>query len=160
MSKKVIVIGSGFAGLSAATHLAAQGFSVTVLEKNDCLGGRARQFKTDNGFVFDMGPSWYWMPDIFDNYFKTFDRKTSDFYTLKRLDPSYTVIFKDGDVMQVPAKMDELEAMFERYEKGSAQKLRSFLAEAKYKYDVGINEFVQKPSHSIFEFFDLLHILR
>ncbi len=157
--KNVIVIGSGFAGLSAATHLAASDFKVTVLEKNSTLGGRARQFVSENGFTFDMGPSWYWMPEIFDHYFEGFGRKTSDFYALIRLDPSYSVTFKDGDVMQVPAKMNELEAMFERYEAGSAVQLRKFLAEAKYKYDVGINEFVQKPSHSVFEFMDL-RILR
>ncbi len=151
--KKVIVIGSGFAGLSAATHLAHKGFDVTLIEKNSMPGGRAQQFKS-NGFVFDMGPSWYWMPDIFDAYFDFFGKKVSDYYRLKRLDPSYNVFFHDGDVMHVPAKMNELEAMFEKYEVGSSQKLKAFLAEAKYKYEVGIGEFVHKPSHSIMEFAD------
>lgn len=155
LTKEVVVIGSGFAGLSAATHLAAAGLNVTVLEKNDTLGGRARSFTSENGFTFDMGPSWYWMPEVFEQYFERFGRKVSDFYTLKRLDPSYTVTFPDSDVLEVPAKMSELEAMFEKYEPGSGLQLRKFLAEAKYKYDVGINEFVQKPSHSVFEFFDL-----
>lgn len=151
--KKVIVIGSGFAGLSAATHLAHKGFDVTLIEKNSMPGGRAQQFES-NGFVFDMGPSWYWMPDIFDAYFDFFGKKVSDYYRLKRLDPSYNVFFHDGDVMHVPAKMNELEAMFEKYEVGSSQKLKAFLAEAKYKYEVGIGEFVHKPSHSIMEFAD------
>jgi phytoene desaturase len=151
--KKVIVIGSGFAGLSAATHLAHKGFDVTLIEKNSMPGGRAQQFES-NGFVFDMGPSWYWMPDIFDAYFDFFGKKVSDYYHLIRLDPSYNVFFQDGDVMHVPAKMNELEAMFEKYEAGSSQKLKSFLAEAKYKYEVGIGEFVHKPSHSIMEFAD------
>jgi phytoene desaturase len=150
---KVIVIGSGFAGLSAATHLAHKGFDVTLIEKNSMPGGRAQQFES-NGFVFDMGPSWYWMPDIFDAYFDFFGKKVSDYYHLKRLDPSYNVFFQDGDVMHVPAKMNELEAMFEKYEVGSSQKLSAFLAEAKYKYEVGIGEFVHKPSHSIMEFAD------
>ncbi len=151
--KKVIVIGSGFAGLSAATHLAHKGYEVTVLEKNKMAGGRAQKFEQD-GFTFDMGPSWYWMPDIFENYFHFFGKKVSDYYNLIRLDPSYSVFFKDGDVMQLPAKMSELEAMFEQYEAGSSQKLKAFLAEAKYKYEVGIGEFVHKPSHSILEFAD------
>ena len=157
MKKKVIVIGSGFSGLSAATHLADKGFDVTILEKNRVAGGRARVFEaqtTEGVFKYDMGPSWYWMPDIFDQYFADFGKKRSDYYDLIRLDPSYTVTFEDGDTMRLPAKMVELEALFEKYEAGSAVKLRQFLAEAKYKYDVGVGEFVQKPAHSILEFAD------
>ncbi len=153
MGKKVIVIGSGFAGLSAATHLAFMGFDVTVLEKNEGAGGRARVFKAE-GFTFDMGPSWYWMPNVFEQYFKTYGKKRADYYELIRLDPSYTVTYADGDILRLPAKMTELEALFESYETGSAVKLRQFLAEAKYKYDVGMGEFVQKPSHSLWEFAD------
>ena len=154
MGKNVIVIGSGFAGLSAACNLAAAGFKVMVLEKNDSPGGRARQFQAE-GFTFDMGPSWYWMPDVFEQFFARFGKKVSDYYELRRLDPSYTVIFGDGDTMEVPAVMAELEAMFERYEPGSAAKLRHFLKEAAYKYRVGMTEFVHKPSNSILEFADL-----
>ncbi len=157
MKKKVIVIGAGFSGLSAATHLAAKGFDVTILEKNTVAGGRARLFETETTegvFKFDMGPSWYWMPDIFEQYFADFGKKRSDYYDLIRLDPSYTVTFEDGDTMRLPAKMSELEAHFEKYEAGSAVKLRQFLAEAKYKYDVGVGEFVQKPAHTFWEFVD------
>jgi phytoene desaturase len=153
LAKKVIVIGSGFAGLSAASHLAQKGYKVTILEKNSIPGGRARKFEQD-GFMFDMGPSWYWMPDVFEQYFAQFGKKPSDYYELVRLDPSYEVIFGKGDSMEVPAKMEELEAMFEHYEPGSSQKLRQFLKEAQYKYEVGMNEFVHKPSHSIMEFAD------
>ncbi|MBL7798794.1 MAG: phytoene desaturase [Saprospiraceae bacterium] len=152
--KKVVVIGSGFAGLSAACNLAADGFDVTVLEKNTTPGGRARQY-SEQGFVFDMGPSWYWMPDVFEQFFARFGKKAADYYHLVRLDPSYTVHFGPGDRMDVPAGMPELEAMFERYEPGSTANLRKFLAEAEYKYRVGMNEFVQKPSHSILEFADM-----
>lgn len=153
MSKKVIVIGSGFAGLSAACNLAADGFDVTVLEKNAVPGGRARVFEAE-GFVFDMGPSWYWMPDVFEQFFARFNKKVSDYYQLKRLDPSYVVWFGPGDRMDVPADMKALEAMFEQYEPGAAAKLRLFLGEAGYKYRVGMNEFVHKPSASIMEFAD------
>lgn len=153
MSKKVIVIGSGFAGLAAATNLAKAGYAVTILEKNATPGGRARQFATD-GFVFDMGPSWYWMPDVFEQYFANFGKKPSDYYDLVRLDPSYSIFFGKDDVMQVPANMDALEAMFERLEPGSSANLRKFLAEAAYKYKVGMQEFVHKPSLSILEFAD------
>jgi phytoene desaturase len=154
LAKKVIVIGSGFAGLSAATCLADRGYEVQVLEKNAVPGGRARKFEAE-GFSFDMGPSWYWMPDVFEQYFALFSKKPSDYYDLVRLDPSYAVHFEAGHVMNVPANMTELEAMFERYEPGSSKQLRRFLSEAKYKYEVGMNDFVQKPSHSILEFADI-----
>lgn len=154
MSKKIIVIGSGFAGLSAACSLAASGYDVTVLEKNDVPGGRARKYEAE-GFVFDMGPSWYWMPDVFEQFFACFGKKVSDYYDLKRLDPSYVVWFDENDRMDVPAAMPALEVMFERYEPGSAVKLRKFLKEAEYKYRVGMGEFVHKPSNSIVEFADL-----
>ncbi len=154
MGKKAVIIGAGFSGISAATHLAANGFEVIVLEKNETLGGRARTFTSDNGFVFDMGPSWYWMPDVFENHFAAFGKKVSDYYNLKRLDPSYQVFFEDGDVVSLPAKMEALEKLFEQLEPGSTPQLRKFLKEAAYKYTVGMNEFVNKPSHSIFEFAD------
>ncbi|MFN0173568.1 MAG: phytoene desaturase family protein [Saprospiraceae bacterium] len=153
MLKKVIVIGSGFSGLAAACCLAAEGFEVTVLEKNDCPGGRARQFKAE-GFVFDMGPSWYWMPDVFERFFALFGKKTSDYYELLRLDPSYQVFFGQNDRVEIPAQMVELENLFENIEPGSAINLRKFLAEAKYKYQVGMGEFVHKPSHTLWEFAD------
>ncbi len=153
MRKKVVVIGSGFAGLSAACNLAADGYEVTILEKNPSLGGRARQFEAE-GFVFDMGPSWYWMPDVFEQFFARFGKKVSDYYELKRLDPSYVVWFGPNDRLDVPADMQALERMFEQIEPGSSAHLRKFLAEAEYKYRVGMSEFVHKPSLSIFEFAD------
>lgn len=153
MQKKVIVIGSGFAGLSAACNLAAEGFGVTVLEKNAVPGGRARVFEA-GGFVFDMGPSWYWMPDVFEQFFARFGKKVSDYYELKRLDPSYVVWFGPGERMDVPADMAALEAMFEQYEPGSRENLRRFLGEAAYKYRVGMGDFVHKPSDSVLEFAD------
>lgn len=154
MAKKVIVIGSGFAGLASACCLAKEGYEVTILEKNSVAGGRARKFEAE-GFVFDMGPSWYWMPDVFEDFFALFGKKVSDYYDLHRLDPSYQVIFGKDEIMDVPAKWEALLEMFESYEEGSAAKLEKFLAEAEYKYKVGIEEFVHKPGHSIFEFADL-----
>jgi phytoene desaturase len=154
MSKKVVIIGSGFAGLSSACHLAKAGYRVTILEKNEMAGGRARKFEVD-GFVFDMGPSWYWMPDVFESFFAAFGKKVSDYYQLTRLDPSYSVWFGINDRMQVPAKMSALEELFEANEPGSVPNLRKFLKEAQYKYEVGMNDFVQKPSHNIMEFADM-----
>jgi phytoene desaturase len=150
---KAVIIGAGFSGLSTAAYLAKQGYEVTVLEKHDGPGGRGRQWKKD-GYTFDMGPSWYWMPDVFEKFFADFGKKPSDYYQLDRLDPSYSVFFEDGP-LEIPANMEELEALFERVEPGSALRLRKFLSDAAYKYEVGINDLVRKPSRSVFEFADL-----
>ena len=153
VSKHVIVIGAGFAGLSAATSLAQRGYRVTILEKNEGPGGRARVFRAQ-GFTFDMGPSWYWMPDIFEQYFARFGKKVSDYYELVRLDPSYQVIFKGPEAVDIPAAMNELRALFERYELGSGARLDEFLRQAAYKYKVGIGKFVHMPGRSLLEFAD------
>lgn len=153
VSKKVIVIGSGFAGLSAAASLAQKGYCVTVLEKNESPGGRASQFRED-GFIFDMGPSWYWMPDVFEKFFNKFRKKASDFYDLKLLDPGYRVFWGKNDFTDIPADFEKLKLLFESWEKGSAKNLEKFMEEAAYKYQVGINELVYKPSRSLFEFVD------
>ena len=152
--KKVVVIGSGFSGISVATSLAYKGYQVTVLEKNATPGGRARSFSTQ-GFTFDMGPSWYWMPDVFDQYFESFGYKTTDLYQLQRLDPSYTIVFDQHTIMEVPANMQALLRLFESLEAGSSKKLAKFLAEAGYKYEVGMNKLVYKPSRSPMEFLSL-----
>ncbi|GAA4926594.1 phytoene desaturase family protein [Mucilaginibacter defluvii] len=154
LKSKIAVIGSGFAGLSAACVLAKQGYDVTIYEKNSQPGGRAQVWETQ-GFRFDMGPSWYWMPDVFEDFLAQFGKKPADYYQLKRLDPGYRVYFGKDDLLDVPADMAELEAMFEAIEPGSSEKLRQFLKQAEYKYKVGMGEYVFKPSHSITEYFDL-----
>lgn len=153
MLKHVVVIGSGFAGLSAATYLAKQGHNVTVIEKHDKPGGRARNFSAE-GFIFDMGPSWYWMPDVFERYFENFGKSVSDYYQLDRLDPSYRVYWQESQ-HDVPADMRELETLFESIEIGSSGRLREFLLEAEFKYNIGVGKLVYKPGLSITEFADL-----
>ncbi len=151
--KHIVVIGAGFAGLSATCVLAKAGFRVTVLERNDQPGGRARVWEQD-GFKFDMGPSWYWMPDVFENFFALFGKKPQDFYELKRLDPAYRVYFDKDEVVDIPADIPELEILFESIAPGSSNKLKQFLAQAKYKYEVGMGEYVFRPSHTLGEFID------
>ena len=151
MSLKIIVIGSGISSMSAASFLSKEGHDVTIIEKNKQIGGRARKFEID-GFTFDMGPSWYWMPDVFEDFYKKFNHTTSDFYSLERLDPSYRVYWKDNSYTDVPADMKALEQWFEDKEKGSAAKLRSFLKDAEVKYQVGMQDLVYKPSMSVLEF--------
>jgi phytoene desaturase len=148
--KKVLVIGSGFSSLSAACYLARDGYEVTVVEKNAHLGGRARQLQA-GGFTFDMGPTWYWMPDVFERFFADFGKTPSDYYTLRRLDPSYRVVFGQDDFVDVPADRAGQEELFERIEPGSARRLRAFLEEAEHIYRVTVTDMVYRPGRSPME---------
>lgn len=152
MTKKVIIIGSGFAGLSAASFMAKAGWEVKVVEQHNQPGGRARKMEVE-GFTFDMGPSWYWMPDVFEHFFQSFGKKVADYYTLERLDPSYRVYYSDGP-MDIPADFTALQQTFDSIEPGSGKKLATFLQEAAYKYKVGIEKLVFKPGQSLSEFLD------
>lgn len=150
----ISIIGSGFSGLAAASFMAKAGHRVSVLEKNSTIGGRARVYKAD-GFTFDMGPSWYWMPDVFENFFSQFGKSAADYYELKKLDPGFQIIFGENDVMEIPASVEELMVTFEGIEKGSADALRKFLKEAEFKYNVGMKDMVYKPAFSWFEYANL-----
>ncbi|WP_294293543.1 phytoene desaturase family protein [uncultured Chryseobacterium sp.] len=151
MKKKIAIIGSGFSGLSAAAYASKAGHEVHLFEKNNDIGGRARHFKTDNGYTFDMGPSWYWMPDIIESFFNDFGKKSSDFYHLVPLDPQFEMVFSD-EKMNIPQNYEEMKELFERTEYGAGKKLDEFMEDARYKYEVGMQDFVNKPCHSWFEF--------
>jgi phytoene desaturase len=149
MSKKIVVIGSGFSSLSASCYLAKAGFEVSLYEKNGTLGGRCRQL-IKSGFTFDIGPSWYWMPDIFDKFFADFGKKRSDYYALDKLSPAYKIFFAD-EVVTIGDTMDKIAEEFERLEKGSSVHLRKFIAQAQENYDIAINKVVLRPGLSPFE---------
>lgn len=151
-SSQAIVIGAGFSGIAAATELASKGVDVVVLERHNHPGGRARVFQ-EAGFTFDMGPSWYWMPDVFEAYFEKFGSHVNEELDLVRLDPSYKVWFT-GESLDVPAAFESMQVAFESMEKGAGQRLADFMAEAKIKYDIGMSEFVWKPAHNVLEFAD------
>ena len=150
---RVAVIGAGFSGISAACFLAREGFDVTIFEKNSSPGGRARKFES-RGFTFDMGPSWYWMPDVFESFFKQFNKVAADYYELERLDPSYRIFYSSDDRIDIPAGIPALCRLFERLEPGSSTYLKRFIEEGKYKYDVGIRDLVYKPGLSLIELID------
>ncbi len=150
----IAVIGSGFAGLTSSAMLGAAGADVTVFEKNMDIGGRARNITMD-GFVFDMGPSWYWMPDVYEKYYNVFGHTTSDFYELKKLDPGFRVVFGKDDYIDVPENFERLCTLFESIEKGSAVQLQKFMKQAAYKYSVGMNNMVYLPGHSVSEYLSL-----
>ncbi|QXP79401.1 MULTISPECIES: phytoene desaturase family protein [Winogradskyella] len=149
MSKTISIIGSGFSALSASCYLAKAGYEVSLYEKNDSVGGRARQI-TKDGFTFDIGPSWYWMPDIFDKFFNDFGKKTSDYYQLDKLSPAYKIFFSD-DVITIGDHMDQICKEFERIEKGSSIPLRNFITKAQDNYNIAINKIVLKPGLSPLE---------
>lgn len=148
--KTIGIIGSGISGLSAAALLAKKGQKVLVFEKNAQLGGRMRQFEA-KGYTFDMGPSWYWMPDVFERFYEQFGYTSSDFYELKKLDPGFQIITSDGETLKIPAGWEELLDLFEQVESGAADKLKTFMHEAEYKYDVGVKKLIYKPGLSLLE---------
>lgn len=150
MGNNVIIIGSGFSSLAAACYLQKSGKNVTVLEKNEQIGGRASVLEED-GFKFDMGPSWYWMPDIFERFFNDFDKEVSDYYQLKKLSPAYNVYFGENDFVTIADKLDTIIKTFEETDPGSGKKLEKFIKEAKKNYDVAMQELVYKPGISILE---------
>ncbi|XVH32331.1 phytoene desaturase family protein [Haloferacaceae archaeon DSL9] len=150
----VVVIGSGFGGLSTACYLADAGADVTVLEKNEQLGGRASRLEAD-GFRFDMGPSWYLMPDVFERFFGHFGKKPSDYYTLSRLDPHYRIFFKDGDKVDLVPDLEANKRLFESYEPGAGDALEAYLDKAKYTYEVGMEHFVYTDRPRLRDYIDL-----
>lgn len=150
----ISIIGSGFSGLSAACYSAKAGNKVSVYEKNSEIGGRARTF-SEKGFLFDMGPSWYWMPDIFEKFYSDFGATTADFYKLIKLDPGFQIFFGNNDTLKVPAGKNELLELFESIEPGSAKKLKKFLSEAAFKYQIGMNQLVYKPALSWSEYMNM-----
>ncbi|MCD8415180.1 phytoene desaturase [Tenacibaculum dicentrarchi] len=150
MKKTIHIIGSGFSSLSASCYLAKAGYDVVILEKNETVGGRARQLIKD-GFTFDIGPTWYWMPDVFEKFFADFGKKPSDYYELEKLDPAYQVYFDTADSITIPGSVEEIYEIFEAEEKGSSVHLKEFLKSAAYNYDVSINDLVYNPGVSPLE---------
>ena len=150
MKKKITIIGSGFSSLSAACYLAKSGHHVNIYEKNSSPGGRARQLKKD-GFIFDIGPSWYWMPDIFERFFNDFGKSVDDYYELERLDPGYQVYFGKNDSIYIGDHLEKIYDEFERVEKGSAQKLKKFIQKASNNYKIAMNDLVYRPGISPLE---------
>ena len=157
MSKEIIVIGSGLAGMSCAAYLGKAGHRVTVIEKNSTYGGRL-QTVSQQGYTFDSGPSWYWMPDIFDSFFEDFDKKTNDYYDLRRINPGYRVYFSEGEYFDLVENLDELKRNFSKIEKGGGRALQKYLDDAGEKYEVAVKKFMYKPSLSPLEYihFDLI----
>jgi phytoene desaturase len=151
--KKVVVLGAGFAGLSAACHLAKGGVQVTVVERHEGPGGRARRWDTE-GFRFDMGPSWYWMPDVFERFFRQFGREVDELYSLKRIDPSYRIVWPEGDAWDLPAGLESLRTFFEAQSPGAGASFDGFIAETRHIYETAMAGPLFRPSLSLTEYAD------
>tara|TARA_R110002020_G_scaffold131322_1_gene293644 strand:+ start:27029 stop:28495 length:1467 start_codon:yes stop_codon:yes gene_type:complete len=150
LKKRIAIIGSGFSALASASYLAKEGHQVTIYEKNDTVGGRARQYKKE-GFTFDIGPTWYWMPDVFERFFNDFDKKPSDYYTLEKLSPAYKVVFSETESILIEDTLTKIYAAFEAEEKGSSKQLEKFITKAKSNYDIAIKDLVYRPGVSPLE---------
>jgi phytoene desaturase len=159
MKKDIKIIGSGFSSLAASCYLAKQGHEVTVYEKNATIGGRARQLKKE-GFTFDIGPTWYWMPDVFERFFADFGKKPSDYYELIKLSPAYQVYFGVNEFVTIADNLPEIMTTFESIEKGSGQKLSNFMKEAQSNYDIAIKDLVYRPGESPLELITLQTALK
>jgi phytoene desaturase len=157
--KNIIVIGAGFGGMSLAALLAKDGHSVTILEKNDQPGGRAIVWK-ENDFVFDMGPSWYLMPDVFEKFFAEFGKKPDDYYKLLRLNPAYRVFYNKDEIVDISPDLEQNLQLFERYQKGGSEQLKKYLAAAEYQYQIAMNEFIYKEYRHLWDFFSLRLLLK
>ena len=150
MKQQIKILGSGFSSLAASAYLAKAGYDVTIYEKNSTIGGRARQLKKD-GFVFDIGPTWYWMPDVFERFFGDFNKKPSDYYELIKLSPAYSVYFGDSDFITIEDTLEKICAAFESEEPGSSNELKKFIAKAQNNYDIAIKDLVYRPGVSPLE---------
>ncbi|MFG6687195.1 phytoene desaturase family protein [Mariniflexile sp. HNIBRBA6329] len=150
MKKDILIIGSGFSSLSASCYLAKAGYKVTILEKNKTIGGRARQLKRED-FTFDIGPTWYWMPDVFERFFSDFNKKPSDYYSLEKLNPAYSVYFGKNDFITIEDTLEKIKIAFEKEETGSSKKLDTFIKKAKSNYDIAIKDLVYNPGVSPLE---------
>ena len=147
---KISIIGSGFSSLAASCYLAKAGHNVQIFEKNESVGGRASQLKKE-GFTFDMGPTWYWMPDVFERFFSDFSKKPSDYYTLEKLDPAYTVYFGENDTVTIDGDLQKIYDSFENIETGSSKKLEKFIDQARNNYEIAIKDLVYRPGESPLE---------
>ena len=150
INKKIIIMGSGFSSLSASCYLAQAGFDVTILEKNDTIGGRARQFKKD-GFVFDIGPTFYWMPDVFESFFYDFKASTTDYYKLKKLNPAYKIYFKPNESIAIEDDLEKIKTTFEAIEPNSGKALQKFINKSEDNYNIAIKDLVYNPGEHLFE---------
>ncbi|MEI7943042.1 MAG: phytoene desaturase family protein, partial [Candidatus Riflemargulisbacteria bacterium] len=156
MTKKVIIVGGGIGGLATSCLLAKKGYEVVLYEKEERLGGRCNLLQ-EKGYSFDMGPSWYLMPEVFEHYFKLLGEKIEDYLDLVKLEPSYRVFYDTSKVnhKDIFTNRDKLKDIFESFEPGSFEKLEEYLVYAQEQYGIAMDEFVYRNYDSLLDFLNL-----
>lgn len=152
MKAQALVIGAGISGLATAGLLARRGFAVTVVDKNESIGGRIGEI-SDSGFRFETGPSWYLMPEAYDQFFRIMGTSTAAQLSLSVLDPGYRVWTDVGEYVDVPRGADKVAELFESIEPGAGARLRSYLASAHLVYSVALSRFLYTTFRSPSAFF-------
>jgi 1-hydroxy-2-isopentenylcarotenoid 3,4-desaturase len=148
MAKRVVIVGAGVGGMATAGILARQGYDVHVYEKNDGPGGRMGLLEKQ-GFRFDTGPSWYLMPEVFEQYFRLFGKRPSDFYTLEKLSPAYKVFYDYADSITITGDLKKDARTFEHLESGSGVQLEKYIREAQKTYELALRQFLYNPFRSM-----------
>jgi len=157
MTLDTVVVGAGYAGLTAAAYLAREGHRVTVLEQLPTPGGRNQRFVLD-GFTFERGPSWLWMLDVHSSFYSDLGRKMSDYVQISRLDPAYRVFFpKDSTntqsgICDVPNGVQEFAALLEKIEPGSSANFLKQMELDEFRYNQALETFIELPSVHIGEY--------
>lgn len=145
MKGSVVVIGGGYAGLSSACHLAQKGYNVKVVDKLSQVGGRNRELKTKEGFTFELGPSWLWMKDVHEQFYRSLDRNMDDYVKFVEINPAYRVFFEDCTV-NVPSGQEAFGRMLESLEIGARSTFDAMFALDEFKYNIALTDFIALPS--------------
>jgi phytoene desaturase len=149
--KHVLIVGAGAGGLTAAAHLAGRGLDVTVVEKNEQAGGRCGRLRRD-GHHFDIGPTLFVMPRLYEQEFAALGERLGDHLALQRVDPTYHLIFDDGRRLELTADRARMQQQLEAIEPGSHAALGRYLEEGRRHYDLAMPNLVRRNFRSLGEF--------
>jgi phytoene desaturase len=155
--RSVIVIGAGVGGLTAATHLAAAGWQVTVVEKNAHAGGRCDHFSRE-GHHFDTGPTLFVMPLLYEAEFRALGASLCEQLDLQRVDPTYTLVFDDGSRLMLTSDMRSMQEQLESIQTGSFQGLLRYLQEGDRHYRLVLDQLVNRDFRTASDFFNFRNL--
>jgi phytoene desaturase len=148
MTKKVVVIGSGFGGLASALRLKAKGYDVTLVEKHPDLGGRARVFKRGN-FIYDGGPTVITAPYLFEELFSLFNKKISDYVKIVPLDLWYRFVFNDGETFDYSGNEKSMEKEIKKFSEKDYQGYQKLVKFTEKIFDKGFTDLSDKPFNNL-----------
>jgi phytoene desaturase len=152
MNASAIVIGAGIGGIASAARLARAGFRVKVLEKNGEPGGRTGQIRRE-GHRFDIGPTLFLMPEVWEETYAALGERMSDHLDLRRIDPTYTVHFDSGLRLQLTANLGAMQSQLEAVERTAFSGFLGYMAEASQHYKVSLERFVGRNFKTLLDYF-------